>query len=102
MQICMVVVGVLLVYLVLYATRDILLRTHSFVFQVFVIILVSLLPVLGFLLYMLIRPATTNRQRKLEHDVHELLKRGHQPAVHQQHQGKKHHHKQHGQKNKQS
>jgi ABC-type nickel/cobalt efflux system permease component RcnA len=102
MQICMVVVGVLLVYLVLYATRDILLRTHSFVFQVFVIILVSLLPILGFLLYMLIRPATTNRQRKLERDVHELLKRAHQPAVQQQHQGKKYHHnKQHGQKNKQ-
>lgn len=75
MQLCMIGAGVLLVYLVLFATRDILSRTHSFVAQIGAIILVSVLPVVGFLLYLLIRPSTTNRQRKLERDVHEILKR---------------------------
>lgn len=102
MQMCMVAVGVLLVYLVLYATRDILLRTHSFFFQIFVIILVAVLPVVGFLLYLLLRPATTNRQRKLERDVHELLKRSQHPVAHQPaHQGKKQQHKHHAGKPKQ-
>jgi ABC-type nickel/cobalt efflux system permease component RcnA len=90
MQLCMIAAGVLLVYLVLYATRDILLRTHSFLYQIAVIILVSVLPVIGFLLYLLIRPSTTNRQRKMEHDVHEVLKR-----LSHQHQPKKPQHQQH-------
>ena len=97
MQLCMIAVGVLLVYLVLYATRDILLRTHSFVYQIAVIILVAVLPVVGFLLYLLIRPSATNRQRILERDVHDLLKRTahlqHQPKKPQQPQQHNHKHK---------
>ncbi len=95
MQVCMVAVGVLLVYLVLYATRDILLRTQSFLYQIAVIVLVAVLPVVGFLIYLLIRPATTVRQRKLEHDIRDILKRlpSQQHAKKpQQHQ---HNHKQH-------
>jgi ABC-type nickel/cobalt efflux system permease component RcnA len=95
MQLCMVAVGVLLVYLVLYATRDILLRTHSFFYQIAVIILVAVLPVVGFLLYLLIRPSMTNRQRKLERDVHDLLKRFPAPHAQKKHQPHQHNHKHH-------
>jgi ABC-type nickel/cobalt efflux system permease component RcnA len=94
MQMCMVAVGVLLVYLVLYATRDILLRTHSFLYQIAVIVLVAVLPVVGFLLYLLIRPATTNRQREFEREVRDVLKRVPQ-AHHQKKQNHQHNHKHH-------
>lgn len=77
MQLCMVFVGILLVYIVLFTTRDVLIRSDSFLYQLGMIIVVAVLPVLGFLLYVLIRPATTCRQRKFEHDVREILKHLH-------------------------
>lgn len=67
----------LLAFFVLFATRDVILRSDSFLFQAFCILLVALLPGIGFLLYILIRPPATLRQRRLERTVGEILARLH-------------------------
>ncbi|ALM09948.1 MAG TPA: hypothetical protein DEB30_02790 [Candidatus Peribacter riflensis] len=56
--------GALIIFLVFFTTRDILLRTHSFWYMALCIVLVALLPVVGFFLYLLLRPARTIRQRE--------------------------------------
>jgi len=55
-----------LIYLLLFTLRDILLRTRSFWYQFFCVLLVGCLPVLGFFFYLLIRPARTVKERELE------------------------------------
>lgn len=67
----MLLLAAFIIFLVFYTTRDILLRTHSFFYMFFCIVLVSILPVVGFLLYLLIRPARTIKER----EAHELLKK---------------------------
>jgi len=44
--------GVVLVYLILFTTRDILLRTNSLLYMLFSILLVTVFPIVGFLLYL--------------------------------------------------
>lgn len=75
MQLLMVLAAFLLIFLVLFATRDIILRTNSFLLQVICILLVAALPVVGFLIYLLIRPSRTLAQRGLERQVEDLLLR---------------------------
>ncbi len=58
--------GFVVIFLVFFVTRDILLRTHSFWYMAFCIVLTAMLPVVGFLLYLLIRPARTIREREQE------------------------------------
>lgn len=65
LQLGMLLLGCFVIFLVFYTTRDILLRTHSFFYMFVSIVLVALLPVLGFFLYLLIRPARTLREREL-------------------------------------
>lgn len=65
-------IGSVVIFLVFYATRDILLRTHSFWYMAFCIVLVAILPVIGFLLYLLIRPARTICEREQEALVRSL------------------------------
>lgn len=74
------------VFLVLFVTRDILLRTHSFVFQTFCILLVALLPFVGFFLYLLVRPSQTLAEQAMRHDIALLLSRHSAP-----HHKPKHH-----------
>lgn len=59
-------VSFILVYFLFFAMRDIFLRTHSSLYQILCILVVALLPVVGFLLYFLIRPARTIKERELE------------------------------------
>lgn len=66
MQAGVVAIAVILIYLLLFTLRDILLRTRSFWYQFFCVLLVGCLPVVGFFLYLLIRPARTVKQRELE------------------------------------
>lgn len=73
MQVAMLALGVLVVFLVLYATRDVMTRTESFLVQVLCIILVAALPIVGFLLYLLVRPSSTIAERHLRHDLEVLL-----------------------------
>ncbi len=56
----------LLIFLLLFTLRDILLRTRSFWYQCFCVLMVGVLPVVGFLLYLLIRPARTVKQRETD------------------------------------
>ncbi len=64
LQILMMSCAFLIVYAVLFVTRDVILRSHSFLFQVFAILL-SAVPVIGILVYLLIRPSTTLFERAL-------------------------------------
>lgn len=59
-------VAFILIFLLLFTLRDILLRTRSFWYQCFCVLLVGALPVVGFLLYLLIRPARTVKQRETD------------------------------------
>ncbi len=74
-QLSLLGLAVVAVYLVFFTTRDILLRTRSFFYQILCILLVALLPVVGFLLYLLIRPAMTLKERDMERMLRKLLKK---------------------------
>ncbi len=56
----------LLIFFVFFTLRDILLRTHSLLYQIACILLVAAVPVFGFLVYLLIRPARTVKERETE------------------------------------
>ena len=62
----LILFAVCILFLLFFALRDILLRTRSFWYQFLCIVIVALLPVIGFLIYLLIRPARTIRERELE------------------------------------
>ncbi len=70
----MLLVGAIVVFLVFFTTRDILLRTNSFLYMFVSIVLVAALPVVGFFLYLLIRPASTLRERELRRLLEQLLR----------------------------
>ncbi|MFA5800152.1 MAG: PLD nuclease N-terminal domain-containing protein [Candidatus Peribacteraceae bacterium] len=74
-QLGMLAVALFAVFLVLFTTRDILLRTHSLLYQIACILLVSVLPGIGFLLYLLVRPGLTNAQRKMQEDLDWIMAR---------------------------
>ncbi len=61
------------VFLVLFTTRDILLRTNSFLLQACSILLVAVLPIVGFFIYVLIRPSRTLAERAMHRDIIVLL-----------------------------
>lgn len=72
MQMLLLLLATVDVFFVFFTTRDILLRTRSFFYQFFSIVLVAGLPGLGFLIYLLIRPARTIRQRETDLLVREM------------------------------
>ncbi len=74
-QLSLVSAASVLIFMVAYATRDIILRTNSLLAQAACILMVAALPVVGFFLYMLVRPARTISERRLEQKVTELLVR---------------------------
>ncbi len=65
-QLGLILFAAFVLFLLFFALRDILLRTRSFWYQFFCIVIVTLFPVVGFLIYLLIRPARTIKQRELE------------------------------------
>jgi|GEM_PF-2315943 len=73
-QLGLIALGAVAVYLVCYTTRDILLRTRSFAYQLGSILLVALVPLVGFFLYLLMRPARTLKQREMERMLRKLLR----------------------------
>ncbi len=72
MQGLLLALAVLVVYLVFFTLRDVLLRSRNFAFQLFSILLVAFVPVVGFLLYMLIRPVQTLAERRRDRLLREL------------------------------
>lgn len=67
------IIALILIYLLLFTLRDILLRTRSFWYQFFCVLLVGSLPVLGFFLYLLIRPARTVKERHTDFMLSQLM-----------------------------
>lgn len=74
-QLLLACIAFFLVFLVLYVTRDVILRTHSLAYQIGCILLTALLPFIGFFLYLLVRPSQTLSERLLHRKLSELLSR---------------------------
>jgi hypothetical protein len=74
-QFVLLATAVLAVYLVFFVTRDVLLRSRSFFFQFISIILTAGLPIVGFLLYLLLRPSRTLKESEMEAMLLEVLDR---------------------------
>lgn len=72
-QLSLLALAVVAVFLICFTTRDILLRTRSFLYQAVSILLVALLPIVGFFLYLLIRPARTVKERETEQMLRQIL-----------------------------
>lgn len=73
LQTAMVAAGVIAVYLLAHTVRDIILRTRSLPYQLACILLVTGLPVVGFFLYLLVRPARTVKERQVERMLKDVL-----------------------------
>lgn len=73
LQMGMILLGTVVIFLVFYTTRDVLLRTNSFLYMFVSIILVAALPIVGFFLYLLIRPARTIKERDMEDMLRSLI-----------------------------
>jgi hypothetical protein len=73
MQSTIALTSFFLLFLLLYTLRDILQRTHSFAYQCFCVLLVGALPIVGFLVYLLIRPSRTLKEREVEEMLLTLL-----------------------------
>lgn len=56
----------LLLFLLFYTLKDVFLRIRSFWLQALFVLMVALLPIGGFLLYILLRPARTLKEREME------------------------------------
>ena len=67
--------AVVLLFLLLFTLRDIVQRTDSFLYQAACVLLTGALPIVGFLVYLLIRPARTIRQRETDAMVREMFAR---------------------------
>ncbi len=65
LQAVLLLAGAIVIFLVFFTTRDILSRTHSFPMTLFSIVLVAALPVIGFLIYLLVRPGQTLKDKEL-------------------------------------
>ena len=66
-------VGLLWLSIIIWVTRDAISRTNSLLFQVFAILLNIIFPLLGILLYLIIRPGKTVLERYYEELEHRLI-----------------------------
>jgi hypothetical protein len=73
MQLGLLLCGALVVFTVFFVTRDILLRSRSFPAMLGSILLAAGLPLIGFLIYLLLRPSRTLAQKETDQKVDELL-----------------------------
>jgi len=65
--------GLLWLAIIIWVTRDAINRSQSIIFQVIAILLNILFPVLGILLYLIIRPNKTTLERYYEELEHRLI-----------------------------
>ena len=63
----------ILAFFVFWVTKDILHRTNSVLFQMLCIAMTAVLPVVGFFLYLIIRPSQTIEERMLIDRMDEIL-----------------------------
>lgn len=52
--------------IIIWVTKDVLQRSQSILFQAFAILLVIIVPILGVLLYLIVRPSKTRKERYYE------------------------------------
>jgi hypothetical protein len=71
-----VYVGLLWFSIIIWVTRDAVQRSNNLLFQAFAILLNILIPILGVLLYLILRPSKTNVERYYEELEHKLLLEG--------------------------
>ncbi|MBI5422398.1 hypothetical protein HZA44_04665 [Candidatus Peregrinibacteria bacterium] len=65
--------GLLWLTIIVWVTRDAINRSNSLLFQVFAILLNIVFPILGILLYLIIRPGKTTLERYYEDLEHRLI-----------------------------
>lgn len=65
--------GLLWITIIIWVTRDAISRSQSIIFQVFAILLNIIFPILGILLYLIIRPGKTTLDRYYEELEHRLI-----------------------------
>lgn len=63
-----------LLFILFWTVRDALLRSRSFGFHLFALLVVTVLPLFGFLVYLLVRPIVTLREREMEKILRSLEK----------------------------
>lgn len=68
--------GLLWLSILIWVTRDVLSRSNSLFFQAFSILLTLILPIIGVLFYLIIRPSKTQTERYYEQLEAELLESG--------------------------
>lgn len=68
--------GLLWLSIIIWVTRDSINRSGSLLFQTFSILINILVPILGVLLYLIIRPGQTNLERYYEELEHKALAEG--------------------------
>ena len=73
LQFALAACAALLVFLVFWTTRDILRRSRSLFIQLPCILLVAALPIVGFFLYLLIRPSKTLAEKEMAESVQKML-----------------------------
>ncbi len=66
-------VGLLWFSIIVWVTRDAIHRSDSLIFQVIAILLNIIFPILGILLYLIIRPGKTTTERYYEELEHRLI-----------------------------
>lgn len=69
----LVYVGLLWLSIIIWVTRDSISRSNSLIFQVFAILINIAIPILGVVLYLIIRPGKTNLERYYEDMEQQLL-----------------------------
>jgi NADH:ubiquinone oxidoreductase subunit 6 (subunit J) len=73
LQVVLLALSITIVFLVFWTVRDVLQRCDAFWQQLLWVVLVAFVPLVGFLLYVLLRPTTTRWQRRQTHLLRELL-----------------------------
>jgi len=68
--------GLLWLAIIIWVTRDSINRSGSLIFQTFAILINIIVPILGVLLYLIIRPGKTNTERYYEELEHRMLMEG--------------------------
>ena len=83
--------GLFDVFLLFWTLRDSLMRSQSLLFQMCALLMVFALPFAGFLLYLLIRPSSTLRERAVAQMVEKVLEtyqknmlQSHKKGIHSQ------------------
>jgi len=68
--------GLLWLAIIIWVTRDSINRSSSLLFQTFAILINIVVPILGVLLYLIIRPSKSNMERYYEELEHKMLMEG--------------------------